>query len=148
MDLEMHKSDLMILIPLGLVLTTLVILVPHLLRSHVQVLQMKHEQTMRALEQNQPLPKPDVRSIYAGRTAMLVPMVSVIMAGVVTCFQVAYRPDSVFSVSLSVWSVSGVVSLAAITGGIALLGRLAHLPEEAEGEDMVGNTSKNRCDRD
>ena len=71
---------------------------------------------------------------------MLVPMVSVIMAGVVTCFQVAYRPDSVFSVSLSVWSVSGVVSLAAITGGIALLGRLAQIPDEPEGEDVAGHS--------
>jgi hypothetical protein len=65
---------------------------------------------------------------------MLVPMVVVICAGTVTCFLVAYRTNDVFSVALAVWSVAGVVSLAAITGGVALIGRLAQLKAGAEDE--------------
>ena len=52
---------------------------------------------------------------------------NVITAGTVTCFLAAYRQDQVFTISLAVWVVAGVVSLAAITGGVALIGRLAQL---------------------
>ena len=58
---------------------------------------------------------------------MLVPIVTVISAATVTCFLVAYRSEQVFAVALAVWAVAGVVSLAAITGGVALMGRLAQL---------------------
>jgi hypothetical protein len=88
---------------------------------------MLHTEHMKALEQGILLPSDDEPSRMAGRTAMLVPMVVVICAGAVTCFLVAYRCDQVFSVALAVWSVAGLVSLAAITGGVALLGRLAQL---------------------
>ena len=37
-----------------------------------------------------------------------------------------------FSVTLVVWAVAGIVSLAAITGGVALLGRLAQLESDVE----------------
>jgi hypothetical protein len=82
---------------------------------------------MRALEQGQILPRLDPRSTSAGRTASLVPMVVVCTAGTVTCFLSAYRAESLFAVSLAVWSVAGVVCLAAITGGVALMGRMAAL---------------------
>jgi hypothetical protein len=62
-------------------------------------------------------------------------------AGTVTCFLAAYKSDNLFAVALAVWSVAGVVSLAAITGGVALLGRLAQLHagvlEDVEEEDDV-----------
>ena len=67
----------------------------------------------------------DERSRVAGHTAMLVPMVIVICAGTVTCFVSASRSDNLTVVVLTVWAVVGVVSLAAITGGVALIGRLA-----------------------
>jgi hypothetical protein len=44
-----------------------------------------------------------------------------------------------FSVALAVWSVAGVVSLAAITGGVALLGRLAQLGSADEGDQPPDN---------
>jgi hypothetical protein len=60
----------------------------------------------------------------------------------VTCFLAAYKYDNLFSVSLAVWSVAGVVSLAAITGGVALMGRIAQLhagvPDEEEQEEDEG----------
>jgi len=61
-------------------------------------------------------------------------MVVVIAAGTVTCFLAAYRSDNLFTVAITAWSVAGVVSLAAITGGVALMGRLAQL-HSGVGED-------------
>ena len=93
---------------------------------------MAHTEHMKALEQGIYIPRADEPSRAAGRTAMLVPMVVIISAAVVTCFLVAYRSEQVFSVALATWSVAGLVSLAAITGGVALLGRLAQLQSGIE----------------
>ena len=52
---------------------------------------------------------------------------------------------SVFSVTLAAWTVSGVISLAAITGGVALMGRLAQLSsveEQPEDEEVPSNPLK------
>lgn len=125
--LEQHSGEITILLLGAMVFLTLLILVPQLLRAQQRALEIRHTEHMRALEQGQPLPVRDERSLAAGRTASLVPMVIVCAAGTVTCFLVAYRPDELFSVSLAIWSVVGVVSLAAITGGVALMGRLAQL---------------------
>jgi hypothetical protein len=125
----------MILLLLLLVITALIILVPQLLRAHLRKVEMQHLEHMRALEEGQVIPPVDEPAKAAGRTAMLVPMVVIIAAGTVTCFLVAYRSDGVFAVTLAVWTVAGVVSLAAITGGVALIGRLAQLrsgEEESE----------------
>jgi len=70
----------------------------------------------------------------------------VISAATVTCFLVAYRNEQVFSVALAVWAVAGVVSLAAITGGVALMGRLAQLEsgiDELEQEKPPKNPLQN-----
>jgi hypothetical protein len=88
---------------------------------------MQHTEHLKALEQGLVVPPMDEKARAAGRTAMLVPMVSVISAATVTCFLIVYRDTYVFAVAMSVWVVAGIVSLAAITGGVALLGRLAHL---------------------
>lgn len=138
---EQHSGELMILILFALVLGTLLILVPQLLRAHQRTQEMNHQEHMKALEQGQILPRADDRSLLAGRTAALVPMVAICAAGVVTCFLAAYRSENQFGISLAVWSVAGVVSLAAITGGVALLGRLAQLhaglfEEDEEDEDV------------
>jgi hypothetical protein len=125
--LEKHSGELIILVLSAMVMVTLLVLVPKLLQAHHKTKEMRHAERLRALEKGQVLPPPDDRSWAAGRTSFLVPMVVVCVAGTVTCFLVAYRSDALFSVALVVWSVAGVVSLAAITGGVALLGRLAQL---------------------
>jgi hypothetical protein len=124
---DRHSGALTILALAALLMLGLLILVPQLLRARQRLLEMHHAQVMAALEKGITLPGPDDRSRAAGRTALLVPMVTICAAATVTCFLSAFRPDSVFSVTLAVWSVAGVVSLAAITGGVALMGRLAHI---------------------
>jgi len=122
--IQQHSSDLMILVLSVLFFTALLILVPQLLRAQRQIEEWRHEEHMLSLEKGFPLPETDKRSIFAGRTAVLVPMAAICTSGTVTCFLSAYRSEIVFSVSLSVWAVAGVISLAAITAGMTLLGRL------------------------
>jgi hypothetical protein len=137
--LEKHFNELVILILAAFILGGLLILVPQLLRGHARSQEMQHTEHLKALESGQPLPPYDVRSRAAGRTAALVPMVTVCAAATVTCFLVAYKPEYLFAVSVAVWAVAGIVSLAAITGGVALLGRLAQLdagePDPDDEED-------------
>jgi hypothetical protein len=140
--LQQHSGALTIMILCTLVLTTLLILVPQLLRSHQRTVELMHTEQMRALEQGLPITRPDERSVFAGRTAMLVPMVSICTAGTVTCFLVAYQSENLLSVTLGVWCVAGVVSLAAISGGIALLVRLAQLHTGAAEEEYQDHPSE------
>ena len=134
--LEAHSGEVTILVLVLMVLCTLMVIVPQLLRAHLRNSELSHQQRMKALEQGQPLPVDDDRSRMAARMALLIPMVVMIAAGTVTCFIVMKGSDQVFTVSLAIWVVAGVVSLAAITGGIALLGRLANLESEAEEEEL------------
>ncbi|HYV35702.1 MAG TPA: hypothetical protein VE988_08355 [Gemmataceae bacterium] len=129
------SGELMILVLFILVVITLVILVPQLLRAHLRKTEMIHAEHLKALEQGVLLPMADEPSKAAGRTAMLVPMVTVISAATVTCFLIVYRDANSFAVALAVWAVTGVVCLAAITGGVALLGRLAQLQSGIEDLD-------------
>jgi hypothetical protein len=137
--LQQHSGELIILTLCAFVLITLLILVPQLLRNHQRTLEWQHAEHLRALEQGQPLPHIDERSVYTGRMAFLVPMVAICSAGTVTCFLAAYKSENMFSVSLAVWCVAGVVSLAAITGGVALMGRLAQLHEGIDEEELSEN---------
>lgn len=134
--LETHSGEVTILVLVLMVLCTLIVIVPQLLRAHMRKMELSHQEHMKALEQGQPLPVDDDRNRMAARLAVLVPMVVMIAAGTVTSFIVMKGSDQVFTVSLAIWVVAGVVSLAAITGGIALLGRLAHLESEAEEEEL------------
>jgi hypothetical protein len=133
-----HSGEIMILVLFTMVVVTLFVLVPQLLRAHLKKQEMQHAEHMRALENGLPVPPEDERYRVAGRTAMLVPMVVIISASTVTCFLVAYLKEEMFAVCLSVWVVSGVVCLAAITGGVALIGRLAQL-QSGEEEEMSAN---------
>jgi len=137
--MEAHSGEITILVMFFLTLITLLILVPQLLRARQRIQEMQHAEHMRALEAGQPLPRAHDTAQAAGRTATLVPMVVVCSAGVVTCFLAGYRSESLFAVALAVWSVAGVVGLAAITGGVALMGRIAQInagiPEEEESEE-------------
>ncbi len=137
--IDKHSGELAIVLLFLIVVATLMVLVPQLLRAHLRKTEMLHQEHMKALESGVPLPLEDDRTRVAGRMAMLVPMVVLITAGTVTCFLSAYRPNDVFAISLGVWVVSGVVSLAAITGGVALIGRLAQLQSGEKDEDeLVG----------
>jgi hypothetical protein len=136
---EVHSSELTILVLSALVLGTLLLIVPRLLRTRMQALELEHAERMKALEQGITLPTADHRSVAAGRTAYMVPMVVFITAGTVTCFLTAYRDEHLFHVTLTVWSVACIVSLAAITGGVALMGRLAQLDEREHDEELPKN---------
>jgi hypothetical protein len=138
-NIDAHSGELLILIMSALLMATLIILVPRLLQAHHRVMEMQHAERMRALEKGHPLPPLDERSRVAGRTAILVPMVVMIAAGTVTCFLVAYKSENLFAVVMAVWTVAGVVSLAAITGGVALIGRLAQLHSGVEEEEPPAN---------
>jgi hypothetical protein len=140
--LQQHSGELTILILSALVFVTLLILVPKLLRTHQHTIELNHAEHMRALEQGLPLQRPDERSVFAGRTALLVPMVSICTVGTVTCFLAAYRSENLLSVTLGVWCVAGVVSLAAISGGIALLVRLAQMHTGTEEEEYHDQPSQ------
>ena len=141
--LQQYSASLTILILGALVFATLLILVPQLLRAQQRALELMHTEHMRALEQGLPVARPDERSVFAGRTAVLVPIVSVCTAGTVTCFLVAYKSENLLSVTLGVWCVAGVVSLAAISGGIALLVRLAQMHTGVEEEGYQDQPSEN-----
>jgi hypothetical protein len=140
--LKQHSGELTILLLSAMLFVTLLLLVPHLLRSHLKTMEMQHEEHMRALEQGIALPRGDDRSLFAGRTALLVPIVSICTAGTVTCFLAAYKVENVFSISLAALSVAAIVSLAAITGCVALLGRLAQLESDVQDEEFSENPLK------
>lgn len=135
--LERHSGELTILVLFVLLMATLIVLVPQLLRAHLRKAEMEHAEHLRALEQGHAVAPVDEPSRAAGRTAMLVPMVVMIAAGTVTCFIAAYKPEDVFGVTLAAWTVGGIVSLAAITGGVALIGRLAQLREGLEADELT-----------
>ncbi len=140
---EQHSGALTILALSAFILGTLLVLVPQLLRSHQRTLEMMHEEHMKSLDQGFSLMPTDDRSRSAGRIALLVPMVVIISAATVTCFLVAYQAlDHMFAVTLAVWCVAGVVSLAAITGGVALMGRLAQLSDSEQDEEVPSNPLK------
>ena len=134
--LEAHSGEVTIVLLVLMVLATLMVIVPQLLRAHLRKAELAHQERIKALELSQPLPVDDDRSRMAARLALLVPMVVMIAAGTVTSFVVVKGSQEVFTVSLAIWIVAGVVSLAAITGGLALLGRLANLESEAEEEEF------------
>jgi hypothetical protein len=136
---DVHSSELTILVLSAMVLGALLMLVPHLLRARNQTVEYEHAERMKSLEQGIEPPVYDHRSVAAGRTAFLVPMVVFISAGTVTCFLTAYRQEELFRVAVVVWTVACIVSLAAVTGGVALMGRLAQLDEGDEDEPVPKN---------
>jgi hypothetical protein len=133
--LEKYSSSITIILLTFMGLGTLLFLVPRMLQTRRETQHRLHLERMKALEIGQTPPHIDERSIAAGRTAFLVPMVVTCAAAAVTCFMAAYRPDNLFSVALAAWSVAGVVSLAGIMGGVALMGRLAQLQSGVDDEE-------------
>ena len=142
--LQDHSGELTILVIAILLFVTLLMLVPQLLRANRHASETRHEEHLRALERGLPIPPEDERFRAAGRVAALVPMVVVCAAGAVTCFLAAYKYENLFPVSLAIWSVAGVVCLAAITGGVALMGRLAQLQSEDDEDEPPQNPLANK----
>jgi len=140
--IDLHSKEITLVVLIILVLATLMVLVPQLLRAHLRKVEMSHLENMKALEAGQKISMADDRSILAGRLSLLVPMVVMITAGTVTGCLAIYNSDQIFPVSLAAWVVAGVVSLASITGGVALVTRLAHLDDEVpeEQEDEFSET--------
>ncbi len=133
--IESHSGELLILILSAMVAATLLVLVPQILRTYYRARELQQAENLRALEQGHRLPPADPAAAAAGRTATLVPIVAVLAACTVTCFLVSFKSESIFSVALAVWCVAGVLGLAAITGGVALMGRLAQLQSGDEEEE-------------
>jgi hypothetical protein len=136
--LKEHSGELLILLLSTLLMISLFIIVPQLLRANMRKAEMRHQERLRALEAGFTLPQEDDWARIAGRTVLLVPAIIMITAGTVTSFLVVYKSENIFAVSLAIWVVAGVVSLAAITGGAALIGHLARLQlgEDDEQDDV------------
>jgi hypothetical protein len=130
-----HSGELLILALTCFILVTLLIVVPQLLRVNMRKMEMWHEERLKSIEKGLPLLPDDDRARLAGRTAMLVPMIVMISAATVTSFLVVYKSENLFAVSLGIWVVAGIVSLAALTGGVALIGRLAQIEAGEKDED-------------
>jgi small-conductance mechanosensitive channel len=138
-----HSGEMLIFGIIVLVMITLLVILPQLVRANMRKAEMSHEQRLKSLEKGLPLPLDDDRARLAGRMALLVPIIVMISAATVTSFLVVYKSEHLFSVALAVWVVAGVVSMAAVTGGVALIGRLALIQagEEEEPEDEMRETS-------
>jgi hypothetical protein len=141
-----HSGELVMLALTGFILCTLMVVVPQLLRMHVRRMEMAHDERVKSIEKGAPMAPVDDRMRQAGRIALLVPMVVMIAAATVSCFLVMYKSENLFAVSLAIWVVAGIVSLAAVTGGVALMGRLASIQAgekdlDALDEDEESETS-------
>lgn len=137
--IQAYSKELTLILLTIVLMATLIVLVPQLLKAHLRKVEMLHVENMKSLENGVRLPIPDDRATLAARMALLVPMVVMIAAGTVTCFLAIYSSPQILGVSLSVFVVAGVVSLAAITGGVALVSRLANLEDidAAEESDEI-----------
>ncbi len=141
-----HSGEMLFLVMFLFMLITLLIVVPQLLRANLRKAEMWHLQRLKSLEVGIPLPPDDDRARFAGRTALLVPIVVMISAATVTSFLTVYKSEQLFSVALAIWVVAGVVSLAAITGGVALIGRLAMIQNGDEEEPEEEPNEKSYLD--
>lgn len=139
---DLHSKEITLVMIIAAVLMTLIVIVPQLLRAHLRRTELLHQEHMKALEQGKDVPIIDERARLAGRLSLIVPMVVMITAGTVTGFLSIYNSTEIFSVSLAVWVVAGVVSLAAITGGVTLVARLAHLDDEPHEEEQKDEYSE------
>jgi hypothetical protein len=132
--LQEHSGEMLILALSLVIVTTLMAALPFLLRHNQRKAELRHRERLASLEKGLPLPVEDDRARAAGRTALFVPIMVMMAAAAVTCFLVSSHAENLFAVSLAVWVVAGVVSLTAITGGVALIGRLAQIQAGVEDE--------------
>lgn len=133
--MQSHSGEVLILLLTCLILVALIAVLPLLLRHNQRKAEMRHREHVQAIERGLPVPVEDDRARAAGRTALFVPMVVILAAATVTCFLVASHIEQVFAVALAVWVVAGVVSLAAITAGVTLIGRLAQIQARQDDDE-------------
>jgi hypothetical protein len=133
--LQNHSGEVLILLLTCVVVVTILLVLPFVMRHNLRKAEMIHEERLRAIEKGLPLPIDDDRARVAGRTALFVPMVVMLAAAAVTCFLVSAHVENLFAVALAAWVVAGVVSLTAITGGVALIGRLAQIQARQEDDE-------------
>lgn len=133
--LQEHSGELLILLLTCLIVAPALLVLPIVLRHNRTKAEMLHREHMLALEKGMTVPIDDDRARVAGRTALFVPIVVMLAAAAVTCFLVSTHTDNLFAVALAVWVVAGVVSLTAITGGVALIGRLAQIQARQEDDE-------------
>ena len=133
--LQEHSGEVLILALTIILLLSFLAVLPFLLRHNHRKAEMLHREHLQALETGQQLPVEDYRARAAGRTALFVPIIGTLAAAGVTCFLVSTHTEYVFAVSLAVWVVAGTISLTAITGGVALIGRLAQIQARQEDEE-------------
>ena len=140
-----HSGELLLIAMTSLLLLSLLIAIPQVLRATMRKAELLHLERLKSIEKGIPANIDDERSRQAGRTAMVVPTVVIISAATVTSILVVYKAESLFAIALSIWIVAGVVSLAAITGGVALIGRLAQIQagEKNEEEDTPESSYMN-----
>ncbi len=133
--LQEHSGEALIFLLSCVIVVSSLLILPVLLRHNRTKAEMLHREHMQALEKGLNVPIDDDRSRVAGRTALFVPMVVMLAAAGVTCFLVSAHTDNLFAVALAIWVVAGVVSLTAITGGVALIGRLAQIQARQEDDE-------------
>ena len=130
-----HSTETLVLVLSCVGVLTFLFVLPQVLRYNMRRSELAHEEHLQALQRGLIIPVDDFRARMAGRCALLVPIVSVACATVVTCFLIYHGHESLFAASLAIWVVAGVVALAAITGGVALIGRLAQIQARQDDED-------------
>jgi hypothetical protein len=133
--LQEHSGEVLILLLSCVIVATILVVLPLVLRQSRAKAEMIHREHMHALDKGMTVPIDDDRARVAGRTALFVPMVGMLAAAAVTCYLVSTHTENLFAVALAVWVVAGVVSLTAITGGVALIGRLAQIQARQEDEE-------------
>src|SRR4051812_46617967 len=92
--LQEHSGEVLILLLSSLILVSLLLLMPFLLRHNRVKSEMRHKEHMQALEKGQVLPADDDRARVAGRTALFVPIVVMLAAAGVTCFLVSTHTEN------------------------------------------------------
>src|ERR1700738_2266225 len=134
--LQEHSGEVLILALTVVIVLALLAILPFVLRLNHRKAEMRHRENLQSIEKGVPVTVEDDRARAAGRTALYVPMVVMLAAAAVTCFLISsHAVEHLFAVSLAVWVVAGVVSLTAITGGVALIGRLAQIQARQDDDD-------------
>src|SRR5205807_2787789 len=78
--LKDHSNEIMIICLVAMVMTTLIVIIPKLLRWHQRMQELRHAERLKGIELGLSMPPPDDRFKAAGRTAIVVPSVAVIVA--------------------------------------------------------------------
>ena len=126
--IETHSGELTILALILMVLATLMVIVPQLLRANLRKAEMAHLEHLKALEQGRPIPLDDNRSRMAARLALLVPMV-VMIAAYILIFIVMLIFGLIFGAALGGAGAfsPGALESGAVGGGALFVGIILYV---------------------